>query len=208
MVRRWVTFVVRQSITKTKFALMKRRDFLRSGAAVAVAAVNINLIPVGGCEYQISFDNRRVVMASSPIEFPIRLDQLVSQIGKNQRESNKICNDVYTWDDIGLLAYCRSGQRLVHCLSIYTRNYSRESDYFPKSFHIGQITTPLIAISEDTTQDDLLDAGFKHGVGLSNYFDWYFSGKLALGVCVDSSKRVSRVGISWSQKGEWDGWRG
>lgn len=91
-------------------------------------------------------------------EFPCKLQKLTDVLGAPDRTS-ELANTIYTWDDLGFLAYCRPKQDDVHNVTIDF--VTQEFDFSPQKGFSGRVTLKNGDVNSTTTTDGLIAAGLQ-----------------------------------------------
>lgn len=107
---------------------------------------------------QVSLFKQALVIGGHPVETPLGLHDLVRLIGPADRASG-LENTIYTWDQLGLLAYQAPGEGTLLCLSICFR--ARAYDFAPRTPFSGMVQLNGTNIHAAATRSHLLEAGLQ-----------------------------------------------
>ncbi len=103
------------------------------------------------------------VINGTRIEIPCMLDSFIEVFGKPSRVAKKY-NDIYTWDELGVYCYTRSGNKVVFCFTVRTGPKQR-FDFQPNSVYIGKLTingaswVEAVSGGEDTDVSHRIELG-------------------------------------------------
>ena len=90
------------------------------------------------------------------LAFPFTVSEMEAIIGPPDRVA-QLANNLSTWDDVGIVAYEESPGEPVHSVEISF--CQREYDFSPSHGFGGIVLYNDVAISGDSTRDELVSAG-------------------------------------------------
>ncbi len=89
-------------------------------------------------ELDINVTDDAIIINGNKLLLPCMLDGIAKLFGK-PRATEPRTNVIYTWDELGIICYARTGSKMVHCLSIRTQPWVEYFDFDPHSPYVGKI---------------------------------------------------------------------
>lgn len=139
----------------------------------------------------ISFAEGRLGYRGRRIDFPASLDSVIELFGPPSR-STEGDNTIDTWDELGVYAYRKPGESLVHELNV---SLSRQGNSFsPQARFTGRVEVPGGFIDLDSTPAELKAAGLRQTNHLARYWNEKL-GRYSIGATWD--EEVVDVYLAW-----------
>jgi hypothetical protein len=104
---------------------------------------------------EINIDGKTLTIKGTKFMVPCEREDLLKVLGKPTRELN-LANKLLTWDELGIFAYQTPNTTKVRAVSIALDHAPRQ--FFPKKLFTGVLKIDGVAVTAETSVDDLNQA--------------------------------------------------